>query len=107
MLKSSEIIAVTQATIHPDDGELLALEYFLRCYTGPKGETLYGIRIDMRYPGGDLILRDETKPLSGSIADSAAFAEVLAAGTVTPYVLHDMILEWFCPTAKKYCRSHI
>jgi len=93
---------VAQATIHPEGGELMELEYFLRSYTGPEGETLYGMRVDMRHPGGDLIEREETQALSGSMADVAELVEAFAAGTVPPCVLHEMVTEWFCPKARKF-----
>ena len=101
MTKAINIIPVSQEIIYPDNGELLSLEYFLRCYYGPEGETLYGMRIDMRYPGGDLLEREETPALSASIADIAVLTEAFAEGTVMPGNLLEMIDEWFCPETKR------
>jgi len=101
MIKTSNIIAVAQETIQPDDGDLLALDYYLRLYTGPEGETLYGIRLDMRYPGGDLIEREETEGLSSCMEDITILAEAFARGAVVPYVLHEMVEDSFCPIEKK------
>jgi len=101
MSRVSNVIAVAQATIHPEGGELAALEYFLRCFTGPEGEILYGLRVDKRHPGGDLIEREETEALTGSLHEVTVLAEAFAAGTVTPCVLLEMVEEWFCPESQQ------
>jgi len=101
MLKPSDVIAVAQAYIFLDEWELISLEYYLRCYTGQKRETMYGIRIDKRYPEGDLIERDETAALSTSFNDVRDLVEAFARGTVMPCTLHDMVGEWFCPLTGK------
>jgi len=100
-MNGTNIIAVAQATIHPEGGELMNLEYFLRQFTGPEGEALYGLRVDMRRPGGELVEREETEALTGSIAEVTVLAEAFAAGTVMPYVLLEMVEEWFCPETKQ------
>lgn len=101
MLKISDVIVVAKETVCTDDGDLLSLEYFIRSFTTPNGEALYGMRIDKRYPSGGLIEREETRALSCSIADVAALVEAFAAGTVMPCVLHEMIEECFCPYERK------
>ena len=101
MVKTNNVIPVTTTTVHPDDGEMAILEYYLRCFTGPEDEVLYGLRVDMRHPGGDLIEREETPALTGSMADVVVLAKAFAAGTVMPYVLLEMVEEWFCFETKK------
>ncbi|MCL2405974.1 MAG: DUF6514 family protein [Defluviitaleaceae bacterium] len=96
---------IAKATVQPDEGGQLALEYFLRCYTGPEGEALYGMRIDMRNPSGNLIEREETKALSGSKEDITVLVEAFAEGTVMPCTLHEMVEEWFCKKTKKFVQE--
>jgi len=98
---NANVIAVAQSTVHPEGGELMTLEYFLREFTGPEGEALYGLRVDMRRPGGDLAERQETEALTGSIAEATVLAEAFAAGTVMPYTLLEMVDEWFCRETKQ------
>ena len=96
MLKISNIIPVAKTTIQPDDSEPAVLEYYLRCFTGPEEEVLYGLRVDMRHPDGDLLQREETDALTGSMAEVRALAEAFTEGTVMPCVLREMVDEWFC-----------
>jgi len=101
MLKTSDVIVVSTETVCTEDGDIFYLEYFLRCFTGLEGEAMYGMRIDMRYPSGELLVREETSALSSSMSDVATLIEAFAEGTVMPCVLHEMIEEWFCPYNKK------
>ena len=96
-MNSTNIIEIAKSTVQLESGELMSLEYFLRCFTGPEGEALYGLRVDMRRPDGQLVERQETEPLTGSIEEATVLAEAFAAGTVMPYVLLEMVEEWFCP----------
>jgi len=95
------VIPIAQATVQPDDGKVVELEYFVRCITGPEGEALYGLRVDKRQPGGDLIEREETEALTGSIDEATVLAEAFAEGTVMPCVLLEMVEEWFCHDTKQ------
>lgn len=95
MSDSNNTIAIAQTTIQPDDGGILALEYFVCLLTGQEGEVLYGLRVDKRHPGGELIEREETPALTGSLAEITALAETFAAGTVPPCVLLEMVDEWY------------
>ena len=106
MLKPSDVIAVARACIFLDEGELISLEYYLRCYTSPIGATMYGVRIDKRYPEGNLIERDETAALSASFADMLELVKTFAKGTVMPSTLHDMVEEWFCPITRKLALAY-
>ena len=100
-MNENQNIAVAQETIHPEGGTALALEYFLIPTTGPEGETLYKLRVDMRNACGDLVERQDTKPLTGSLKEATALAEKFATGTVTPCVLLEMVEEWFHPEGVK------
>ena len=91
---SNQTIAVAQATIHPDDGELSVLDYSLRCTTGPEGETLYRLRVDKRCPNGNLKEREETAAITSSLDEAMALAKAFAAGTVPPCVLLEMVDDW-------------
>ncbi|MCL2360613.1 MAG: DUF6514 family protein [Defluviitaleaceae bacterium] len=95
MRNCNNVIAIAQATIQPDGGEQVALGYFLCQHTGPEGEILYGLRVDKRHLEGGLIEREETPPLTGSLADATAMAEAFAKGTVPPCVLLEMVDEWY------------
>jgi len=79
----------------------MTLKYFLCCFTGPEGEALYGLRVDMHNPLGDLLEREETEALTGSKDEITVLAEAFAAGTVMPCVLKEMVAEWFCPKTKQ------
>ena len=102
MTTIKNVIPIAKATIHPEGSQPMTLEYYLRCYTGPEGEDLYGMRIDMRHIGGDLAEREETAALSGCVEDVTVLVNAFAEGTVTPCVLHEMVEEWFCPQEKKF-----
>ena len=91
---SNKTIPVAHAAITLEDGKMLILEYSLRCLTGPEGEELYGLRVDMRSPNGMLIEREETAALTGSQNEAMALAKVFAEGTVPPCVLLEMVEEW-------------
>ena len=95
MYNCNKIVAITQTTIQPDDGELLKLEYYLCRLIGSEGEALYGLRVDKRHTDGRLIEREETPALTGSLEDAMAMAEVFAKGTVPPSVLLEMVDEWY------------
>ena len=102
MRSCNQVIAVAEAAIQPDEGELLNLRYSLRCLTGPSGEALYGLQVDKRFPNGLLIEREETHGLTTSLDEATALAKAFAAGTVPPCVLLEMVDEWhdvYCSTA--------
>ena len=92
-----QIIPIAKATIQPEDGGQLLLDYALRCVTGPEGETLYGLRVDKRFPNGVLVEREETPGLTGSLEEASNLAEIFAAGTVPPCVLLEMVAEYYQP----------
>ena len=100
-MSCSNIIQIAKSTVRLESGEMTSLEYFLRSFTGPEGEALYGLRVDMRRPDGELVERNETEPLTGSIEEATVLAEAFAAGTVMPCVLIEMVEEWFCPETKQ------
>ena len=95
MLSGNDSIAIAQATIHPDEDGVLTLEYYVCIFTGLEGEVLYGLRVDKRHQEGGLIEREETPPITGSLAEIKAMAERFAAGTVPPCVLLEIIDEWY------------
>ena len=94
MFNTKQTIAVAQATIHPEGGELSVLDYSLLCTAGPEGETLYGLRVDKRCPNGTLQEREETDAITGSLDEAMTLAKAFAAGTVPPCVLLEMVDEW-------------
>lgn len=94
MHSSKQVIAIAQATIHPEDREVLALEYFLRQFTGQEGEVLYGLRVDKRNTEGVLLQREETSAITGSLEEATALAMLFAKGTVPPCTLLEMVDEW-------------
>jgi len=95
MRNCNKVIAIARTTINPEEGEPAALEYSLCQKEGLEGEILYSLRVDKRNLGGELIEREETPPLTGSLADAIACAEAFAKGTVPPAVLLEMIDEWY------------
>ena len=95
MLSHNQAILIAQTTIRPDEGEALALEYFVCMQTGSEDEVLYGLRVDKRHPDGGLIEREETPALTGSLAEAKTLAETFAAGSVPPCVLLEMVDEWY------------
>jgi len=95
MRNCNKAIAIAQTVIHLDEGEQVALEYYLCQSTGQEDEVLYGLRVDKRHPDGGLIEREETTALTGSLADATAMAEAFAKGTVPPSVLLEMVDEWY------------
>ena len=101
----SHEIPVTTATIHPEDGEPLLLEYTLLKQTGPEGEILYALRADKRAQAGYLLEREETPGLTGSLDDAIHMAKAFAAGTVPPCVLLEMAAEWLHPLSHTMRRS--
>lgn len=94
MCTCRQIIAVAQASILPDSGEQLILEYYIRQYTGAEDEILYGLRVDKRSTEGVLIEREETPALTGSLQEATSLAERFAAGTVPPCTLLELVDEW-------------
>ena len=90
-------IAIATATIRPEGSELLNLEYTLFNVTGQEGEVLYALRVDKRSANGNLLEREETHGLTGSLEDATAMAKAFAAGTVPPCVLLEMVEEWEHP----------
>ena len=95
MRNCDQVMTIAHATIHPEDGEPLVLEYFLRLLTGQEDEVLYGLRVDKRTPGGMLLEREETPALTGSLEDATTLAKTFAKGTVPPCVLLEMVDEWY------------
>jgi len=100
-MQNANVIAVANSTVQPESGEEMTLEYFLCQHIGPEGEMLYSLRVDMRRPGGDLVESEETNALTGSKEEATVLAEAFAAGTVMPYVLLEMVEEWFDPETKQ------
>lgn len=94
MCSNKQVTAIAKATIHPDEGGPLVLEYFLCHFTGEEGEALYGLRVDKRSPNGVLIEREDTPALTGSLDDATSLANTFAKGTVPPCVLNEMVDEW-------------
>ena len=89
-----KIIPVARMSFSPDDVEAMTLEYSLRCVTGPEGEDVFGLRVDKRRQGGQLVEREETPALTSSQGEATAMAKAFAAGTVPPCVLLEMVDEW-------------
>jgi len=105
---SNQAILIRKATIQPDESELLTLEYHVCLLTGPEGEVLYGLRVDKRCQRNNLIEREETPALTGSMAEAKALAEKFADGTVPPCVLLEMVDEWYessFPSSKHAARE--
>ena len=102
MHSNNETIAVIQSSIHMETGQVYALDYSLRCVTGPEGEALYALRVDMRDQEGTVVECGESAGITGSLDEAKALAAVFADGTVTPLVLLEMIDEWrdvYCPSS--------
>ena len=93
-------IPIATASIHPEDSDVLSLEYTLLCVAGQEGENLYALRVDMRSPEGILLEREETPGFTGSLEDATAMANAFAAGTVPPCVLLEMTKEWNHPYSR-------
>ena len=95
MGNGNQVMLIKKATIQPDGCEELTLSYFVCQLTGLEGEVLYALRVDKRCPDNVIIEREETPPLTGSLAEIATLAETFAVGTVPPCVLLEMVDEWF------------
>jgi len=89
---------VGTATIHPDSGEEWLLEYYLQCYEGLGGETLFSIRVDKSTPDGVLAEREETFALTESREQALEMVKAFHKGTVPPSVLLEMADDW-CDTS--------
>ena len=94
MNRGNNSIAVAQEAFTLENGVQLVLAYSILHLIGPEDEDLYGIRVEKRYPNGNLIEMQDTAGITGSIAEAKAIAEAFAAGTVPPCALLDMIAEW-------------
>ena len=87
-------MAIAKASFQPEGSEVLTLEYTLLSVSGPEGETLYALRVDKRCPNGNLLEREETPGLTGSLEDATVMAKAFADGSVPPSVLLEVAEEW-------------
>ena len=72
-----------------DGGVVWELEYYVQIFDDEVGNTFYGIRIEK--VGAEKSISEETCGLTHSYEEVEYWIRKLAAGTVTPSSLHDIV----------------
>ena len=86
MIKSSRLENIQ---LTDDGGVVWELEYYVQIFDDGTENTFYGIKIKMT--GAETSISEETFGLTHSYKEAECWVRKLAAGTVTPSSLHDIV----------------
>lgn len=85
---------VVTKTVQCDEGKTWHFDYYLQTYTSSNNVELYGVKVCKR--GNAIVVEEaETFAITDSRDKAETILKYLAAGTVPPCVLIEMVDEWF------------
>ena len=88
-----QVVKITREVTCDEVGNW-SLDYYLETYTSTSNEKFFGVKVCKRI-GEEIIEERETFAITECRVQASAILEYLANGTVTPFVLVEMVDEWF------------